>query len=63
MKRLNHTYVSLIPKKSHNPTVSDFCPIACTNTVYKIINKVLANRMNLILGDVINPAQSGFVKG
>lgn len=34
LKKLNHTHIPLIPKKSHNPIVSDFHHIACTNVIY-----------------------------
>lgn len=46
LKKINHTFISLIPKKAHDPTVSDFCLIACTNVIYKTITKILANRMS-----------------
>lgn len=51
------------PKKAHDPTVLDFRPIACTNVIYKMITKVLANRMNFYLNKLVNPVQSAFVKG
>lgn len=45
LKELNYTAVTLIPKKSHERTVAKFRPIACTNVVYKVITKILTNRM------------------
>lgn len=63
LREFNHTSVILIPKKFHVPTVVDFRPIACTNVVYKVITKIITNRMALLLGEIINPAQSAFVKG
>lgn len=59
---MNHTAVTRIPKKFHETTVADFRPIACTNVVYKVITKILTNRMTPLLGRIINPAQSAFVK-
>lgn len=41
LRKLNHTVVSLIPKKAYAPTVSDFRPISYTNVLYKIIIKIL----------------------
>lgn len=40
----------------------NFWPIACCNMIYKVISKILANRLKLILPDAIEPNQSAFVK-
>ncbi|XP_039166603.1 uncharacterized protein LOC120292468 [Eucalyptus grandis] len=37
-------------------------PIACYNTIYKIITKILANRLAIVLNDLISPPQNAFVK-
>ncbi|GJT39893.1 RNA-directed DNA polymerase, eukaryota [Tanacetum coccineum] len=37
-----------------------FCLIGCQ---YKIIGKILANRLSLVIDDIINPEQSAFIKG
>ena len=42
---LNHTYITIIPKVKCLEKVSDFRPIALCNILYKIISKVLANRL------------------
>lgn len=63
LKEWNHTVITLIPKKTHEPTVADFRPIACTNVVYKAITKILNNRMAPLLGKLVSPAQSAFIKG
>lgn len=63
LKRLDHTFLSLIPKKTHNPAVSNFRPIAYTNVVYKTITKILANRINSFLDKLIDPVQSTILQG
>ncbi|XP_031116377.1 uncharacterized protein LOC116020030 [Ipomoea triloba] len=60
---LNDTNVVLIPKKSHPEKVSDLRPIAVCNVVYKIMAKMIANRMKPLLGDIISESQSVFIPG
>lgn len=63
LKEINGTFLTLIPKIRGANKVKDFCPIALCNTVYKIISKIIANRLNVALGDIISKNQSAFIKG
>jgi hypothetical protein len=59
----NDTVISLIPKTDHPKHVIDLHPISLCNVTYKVVSKVLAGRLRVILDDVISPSQSAFVPG
>lgn len=63
VKGLNHTNIALIPKVKHPLTAAEFRPISLCNVSYKIIAKVLANRLKSIMKMCISEFQSAFVPG
>ena len=63
LKAFNETLISLIPKVEHPVFVSQFRPISLCNVAYKIITKILVNRLKPILGQCISQNQSAFVPG
>lgn len=58
---LNHTFIALIPKKKILELVADFRLISICNVLYKILSKVIANRLKVILPQIIFKTQSAFV--
>ncbi|XP_057440277.1 uncharacterized protein LOC130732189 [Lotus japonicus] len=60
---INRTLLVLIPKVKKPLHANQFRPISLCNVIFKIITKTMANRLKLILPDIICEAQSAFVPG
>ena len=53
---INNTYICMIPKTKNPQKITDYRPINLCNVIYKLISKVLVNRLKKILHNVINEA-------
>ncbi|GJR08480.1 RNA-directed DNA polymerase, eukaryota [Tanacetum coccineum] len=60
-KGCNSSFIALIPKTQNVKTVKDFCPISLIGSLYKIIAKILANRLSSVIPYLISDVQSTFV--
>ena len=63
LKSLNNTFLVLIPKKGGADDLGDFRPISLLGGLYKLMAKVLANRLKRVLNKVVAPTQNAFVMG
>ena len=62
-RSLNSTFLLLISKKEGTEDLRDFRPISLVGSVYKLLAKVLANRLKSVMGEVISDSQHAFVHG
>nr|GFA89131.1 cysteine-rich receptor-like protein kinase [Tanacetum cinerariifolium] len=60
-KEGNSSFIALIPKTQGAKLVKDFRPISLIGSLYKIITKLLANRLVTVIGNLVNDVQSAFI--
>lgn len=63
LKEINHTNIALIPKVNGPETMTHFRPISLCNVTYKIITKIIINRLKPILCKCISKNQGAFAPG
>ena len=59
----NSSFITLIPKVSSPVSFKDYRPISLIGIQYKILAKLLANRMVKVIDDLVHPVQSAFING
>nr|CAD1824707.1 unnamed protein product [Ananas comosus var. bracteatus] len=60
---INKSWICPIPKKATVKSAGDLRPISLIHSVPKIISKVLATRLQLVMDKLVNPFQTAFIKG
>jgi hypothetical protein len=60
---INSIIIALIPKTKNPKSVTEFRPISLCKVVHEILSKILANRLKIILPDIISGSQSAFISG
>lgn len=63
LKRFNATAIALLPKVTGADKMSQFRPISLCSTVYKVIARIIKNRLRRIIPDAFQLNQAGFVQG
>ena len=62
-RSLNASFLSLIPKKNNALNIKDFQPINLAGSLYKLLSRVLTNRLRTVLYKLISESQNSFVGG
>ena len=62
-KGINNTFIALIPKIECPQRLNDFRPISMVRSLYKVLSKVLTNRLRRVMSSVISSTQSTFIHG
>jgi hypothetical protein len=62
-RSLNASFIALIPKKQNASNIREFRPISFIGSIYKLLAKVLANRLKGVLDKLISKSQNAFVGG
>ncbi|GKV27606.1 hypothetical protein SLEP1_g36762 [Rubroshorea leprosula] len=59
----NASFITLIPKVENPQRIEEYRPISLIGVMYKIIAKLLANRLRKVLDKVIGEQQMAFIEG
>ena len=63
LKEINRTFIILIPKSDNLESPNHYRPISLCNAYYKIITKILANRVKPLINKIVSPLQGAFALG
>jgi hypothetical protein len=58
---LNSMFLALIPPKMEVVSFEEYYPISCCKNMYKVISKIIENRLKPILSEIISKEQFGFL--
>ncbi|GKD44453.1 RNA-directed DNA polymerase, eukaryota, partial [Tanacetum coccineum] len=50
----NSSFIALIPKTLNPKSVGEYRPISLIGSIYKIVTKILANRLSTVIADIIS---------
>lgn len=63
VRSLHSTFLVLVYKKEGAKDLRDFRPINLVGGLYKLLAKVLANRLKNVVGKVVSSSQNAFIEG
>ena len=63
VRNLNATFIVLVPKNGGAEDIRDYKLISLVNSIYKLMAKVLAKRLQKVMDKLANVAQNAFMAG
>jgi hypothetical protein len=63
LKGVNVSHVALVPKTKLPTKFSEYRPISLVHDLYKIIEKLLSNRLRQVMPSIISANQTTFISG
>ncbi|GJR71510.1 RNA-directed DNA polymerase, eukaryota [Tanacetum coccineum] len=57
----NSSFIALIPKSLDPKSVCNYRPISLIGSMYKVITKILATRLSVVISDLISDVQTAFL--
>lgn len=60
---MNKSLICLIPKQHQPEFISQFRPICLSNVIFKVVTKVIANCLKILMGDLVGDWQASFIPG
>lgn len=61
--KINKTYICLVLKIKNPEQITHYRPISLCNTIYKVITKIIVNKIRPYLDKIISPNQCSFISG
>ncbi|KAH1057168.1 hypothetical protein J1N35_035233 [Gossypium stocksii] len=62
-QELNNTLIVLISKVAQPEEISQFRPISLCNILYKLVMKIIANRLKIVFPKIISQEQASLIAG
>ncbi|KAL4298113.1 hypothetical protein GQ457_12G008760 [Hibiscus cannabinus] len=59
----NHSFIVLLPKAKSPVSIGDYRPISLVGSIYKLLSKILTNRLKSVSEDLIGETQFAFCPG
>ncbi|XP_026459129.1 uncharacterized protein LOC113359763 [Papaver somniferum] len=63
LRGLNSNFLMLLPKTQNAKKPGQFRPIGLSNFSFKVFTKILATRMNSLMGKLVSPQQAAYIRG
>lgn len=61
LKELTKCFITLIPKIENPEFIDNFWPITLCNVIYKVVTKIIVNRIRPLLKRIVGPSQVSFI--